>query len=88
MLAFQILASMKYQLVIMDVTSAFGQSDPETRPQGELYASLPSSGNSRTPRVDTDQGLDRGLWPGECTIELEEDRDPLHPDPWIPRVSV
>ena len=26
MLAFQILASMKYQLVIMDVTSAFGQS--------------------------------------------------------------
>ena len=44
MLAFQILASMKYRLVIMDVTSAFGQSDPQTRPQGNLYASMPTSG--------------------------------------------
>ena len=34
MLALQILSSMKYKVVIMDVTSAFGQSDPQTRPQG------------------------------------------------------
>ncbi|CAE7489950.1 GIP [Symbiodinium sp. CCMP2592] len=44
MLAYQILASMRYRLLIMDVTTAFGQSDPQTRPQGNLYASLPTSG--------------------------------------------
>ena len=50
MLALQIIASMKYQLVIMDVTSAFGQSDPETRPQGKLYASMPTSGIPGRPK--------------------------------------
>ena len=50
MLALQIIASVKYDLVIMDVTSAFGQSDPETRPQGRLYASLPTSGIPGKPK--------------------------------------
>ena len=50
MLAFQIIASMRYHLVIMDVTSAFGQSDLETRPQGKLYASLPTSGIPGRPK--------------------------------------
>ncbi|CAE7830815.1 RE1 [Symbiodinium sp. CCMP2592] len=38
------------RLVIMDVTSAFGQSDPQTRPQGNLYASLPTSGIPGRPK--------------------------------------
>ena len=43
-LAFQLITSQGYRLVIMDVTSAFGQSDAEQRQQGPLYASLPPSG--------------------------------------------
>ena len=43
-LAFQLISSLGFRLVIMDVTSAFGQSDAETRRQGPLYASLPPSG--------------------------------------------
>ena len=43
MLVLPIIATMRYKLVIMNVTSAFGQSDPETRPQGKLYASLLTS---------------------------------------------
>ena len=50
MLALQILSSMKYKVVIMDVTSAFGQSDPQTRPQGNLYASMPTSGIPGRPK--------------------------------------
>ncbi|OLQ05028.1 hypothetical protein AK812_SmicGene11763 [Symbiodinium microadriaticum] len=43
-LVFQLVSSLRYQLFIMDVTSAFGQSDPQVREQGPLYASLPKSG--------------------------------------------
>ena len=43
-LAFQLISSLGFRLVIMDVTSAFAQSDAETRRQGPLYASLPPSG--------------------------------------------
>ena len=43
-LVFQLISSLRYRLYIMDVTSAFGQSDPEVRKQGPLYASLPRSG--------------------------------------------
>ncbi|OLP83957.1 hypothetical protein AK812_SmicGene35207 [Symbiodinium microadriaticum] len=43
MLVLPIISTMRYKLVIMNVTSAFGQSDPETRPQGKLYASLLTS---------------------------------------------
>ena len=41
-LAFQILSSLKYELVIMDVSSAFGQSDQYKRDQGPLFATMPS----------------------------------------------
>ena len=41
---------MRYRLVIMDVTSAFGQSDPETRSQGKLYPSLPPTGIPGRPK--------------------------------------
>ncbi|OLP81104.1 Copia protein [Symbiodinium microadriaticum] len=43
-LVFQLISSLRYQLFIMDVTSAFGQSDPETRQQGPLFSTLPKSG--------------------------------------------
>ena len=44
MMCFQIISSMKFHLYIMDVSSAFGQSDPHEREQGPLFASLPPSG--------------------------------------------
>ena len=44
MLALQILSSLQFHLFIMDVSSAFGQSDPVEREQGPLYASMPPSG--------------------------------------------
>ena len=43
-LAFQLISSLGFKLVIMDVTSAFGQSDAEVRRQGPLFASMPPSG--------------------------------------------
>ena len=43
-LAFQILSSLHYELVIMDVSSAFGQSDHHEREQGPLFATMPPSG--------------------------------------------
>ena len=43
-LAFQILSSLHYRLVIMDVSSAFGQSDAHEREQGPLFATMPPSG--------------------------------------------
>ena len=43
-LAFQMLSSLKYKLVIMDVSSAFGQSDAHEREQGPLFATMPPSG--------------------------------------------
>ena len=43
-LAFQILSSLRYRLVIMDVSSAFGQSDAHEREQGPLFATMPPSG--------------------------------------------
>lgn len=44
MLALQVIASMRYRLFIMDVSSAFGQSDPHEREQGPLYAWMPPTG--------------------------------------------
>ena len=44
MLCFQVLASMKFKMFIMDVSSAFGQSDHHEREQGPLYASMPPTG--------------------------------------------
>ena len=44
MLCLQIIASMKFHLFIMDVSSAFGQSDPHEREQGPLFATMPPSG--------------------------------------------
>ena len=43
-LAFQILSSLHYELVIMGVSSAFGQSDRHEREQGPLFATMPPSG--------------------------------------------
>ena len=43
-MTFQVIASLGYRLVIMDVSSAFGQSDPEERADGPLYATMPPSG--------------------------------------------
>ena len=43
-LTFQVISSLCFELYIMDVTSAFGQSDPEQRRQGRLFASLPKTG--------------------------------------------
>ena len=43
-LVFQLIASLSFRLVIMDVTRAFGQSDAEVRRQGPLYASMPPTG--------------------------------------------
>ena len=43
-LAFQILSSMRYKLVIMDVSSAFGQSDQHGREKGPLFATMPPTG--------------------------------------------
>ena len=43
-LALQILSSLQFHLFIVDVSSAFGQSDPVEREQGPLYASMPPSG--------------------------------------------
>ena len=43
-LAFQILSSLRYKLVIMDVSSAFGKSDSHETDQGPPFASMPSSG--------------------------------------------
>ena len=44
MLCFQVIASMKFKMFIMDVSSAFGQSDHHEREQGPLYASMPPTG--------------------------------------------
>ena len=44
MLCLQIIASLSFHLYIMDVSSAFGQSDPQEREQGPLYASMPPTG--------------------------------------------
>ena len=63
-LAFQIISSMKYQLVIMDVNSAIGQSGVETRKQGPLFASMPASGVP---------GKETWMWLGGRTIILKED---------------
>ena len=43
-LTFQLLSSLRYKLVIMDVSPAFGQSDHHTREQGPLFATMPPSG--------------------------------------------
>ena len=43
-LAFQILSSLRYELIIMDVSSAFGQSDQHERERGPLFATMPPSG--------------------------------------------
>ena len=44
MLVLQIIASHQYHLIVMDVSSAFGQSDQQERKQGPLYASMPPTG--------------------------------------------
>ena len=44
MLCLQIISSMQFELYIMDVSSAFGQSDPHERAEGPLYASMPPTG--------------------------------------------
>ena len=44
MLCLQVISSMNYELYIMDVSSAFGQSDPHERAEGPLYASMPPTG--------------------------------------------
>ena len=44
MLCLQIIASMKFELYITDVSSAFGQSDPHEREQGPLFAAMPPTG--------------------------------------------
>ena len=50
MLCLQVIASMNFRLYIMDVSSAFGQSDPHEREQGPLYASMPPTGIPDVPR--------------------------------------
>ena len=50
MLCFQIIASMKFRMFIMDVSAAFGQSDPYEREQGPLFASMPPTGIPGYPR--------------------------------------
>ena len=49
MLCLQIIASHHYHLYIMDVSSAFGQSDPCEREQGPLWASMPPTGIPEVP---------------------------------------
>ena len=44
MLCLQVISSMKFRLFIMDVSSAFGQSDPHEREQGPLFAWMPPTG--------------------------------------------
>ena len=44
MVCLQIIASMRFQLRIMDVSSAFGQSDPHERSQGPLFTTMPPTG--------------------------------------------
>lgn len=44
MLCHQVMASMKFHLYSMDVSSAFGQSDPHEREQGPLFASMLPTG--------------------------------------------
>ena len=44
MLVLQIIASHQCHLIVMDVSSAFGQSDQQEREQGPLYASMPRTG--------------------------------------------
>ena len=44
MLCLQVISTMKFRLFIMDVSSAFGQSDPHEREQGPLFASMPPTG--------------------------------------------
>ena len=43
-LTLQVIGSLDFELFVMDVTRAFGQSQPEQRKQGRLFASLPRSG--------------------------------------------
>ena len=43
-LAFQILSSMQFKLVIMDVSSAVGQSDHHEREKGPVFATMPPTG--------------------------------------------
>eukprot|EP00435_Cladocopium_sp_Y103_P060316 s936_g22.t1 len=50
MMCLQIISSMKFHLYIMDVSSAFGQSDPHEREQGPLYASMPPTGIPDVPQ--------------------------------------
>ena len=50
MLTLQIIASHHYHLYIMDVSSAFGQSDHCEREQGPLWASMPPTGIPDVPK--------------------------------------
>ena len=50
MICLQVIASMNFKLYIMDVSSAFGQSDPHEREQGPLYASMPPTGIPEVPQ--------------------------------------
>ena len=50
MMCLQVIASMNFKLYIMDVSSAFGQSDPHEREQGPLYASMPPTGIPDVPQ--------------------------------------
>ena len=50
MLCLQALASMNFRLRIMDVSSAFGQSDPHERSQGPLFATMPPTGTPGYPQ--------------------------------------
>ena len=50
MLCLQVLASMNFRLRIMDVSSAFGQSDPHERSQGPLFATMPPTGTPGYPQ--------------------------------------
>ena len=43
-LTFQIISSLRYRLTIMDVTSAFGQSEQTERSTGPLFATMPPTG--------------------------------------------
>ena len=50
MLTLQIISSLLWELFIMDVSSAFGQSDPHQREQGPLFSSMPPTGIPGVPR--------------------------------------
>ena len=50
MLCLQIISSLCFHLFIMDVSSAFGQSDPHEREQGPLFSLMPPTGIPGVPR--------------------------------------